>query len=118
MTYTYGQNITREEPIDGIPPIFGYFGLHSAFSRIDIESFIRFSTKQNRLSADDKDDLRIPPGGSPGWYTVNLRGQFNLSPDIKCTVALENIRDYNYRVHGSGINAPGRNLIVSIVLHR
>ena len=52
--------------------------------------------------------------GSPGWVTLNLRGGYQVTDYNRLTVALENLLDKRYREHGSGINAPGFNVIVSL----
>jgi len=80
-----------------------YAGLH-----------MRSAGNQSRLSADDLDDPRIPEGGTPGWTIFTLRGGYKLSDIFYFRLALENIFDLNYREHGSGINGPGRNFVVSV----
>ncbi|MBN2425291.1 MAG: TonB-dependent receptor [Calditrichaceae bacterium] len=114
LTYTYGENTTLQEPIGGIPPLFGLIGLDYNHRFLKIGLFSRFAAKQSRLSSDDKDDLRIQDGGTPKWFTLNIRSGIELMPDTILRVAIENILNMNYREHGSGINAPGRNFIVSI----
>ncbi|MCP4413026.1 MAG: TonB-dependent receptor, partial [Gammaproteobacteria bacterium] len=76
--------------------------------------YMRFASKQERLSLDDLDDPRIPIGGTPAWKTFNFRSGYNLTKNISIQAAIENILDYNYREHGSGINAPGRNLVFGL----
>jgi hemoglobin/transferrin/lactoferrin receptor protein len=51
---------------------------------------------------------------SPGWYTVNLKSSFELSPSITLNVGLENITNQRYRSYSSGIAAAGRNLVLSV----
>ena len=46
--------------------------------------------------------------------TLNLRGGFQVTQYNRLTLALENLLDKRYREHGSGINAPGFNVIVSL----
>ena len=41
---------------------------------------------------------------------LTLRGGVDLLDDLALTVALENVTDEDYRIHGSGVNEPGRNL--------
>ena len=43
----------------------------------------------------------------------NLRGGWNIRPDARVTVAVENVFDETYRIHGSGITMPGTNLVGS-----
>ena len=118
ITATYGHNTTSDEPAGGIPPTFGLLGLFWQTETYFIETNLRFATKQNRLSADDMDDPRIPLGGTPGWQTYNLRAGINILKFYSLQFAVENIFDYNYREHGSGINGPGRNFIVSLELKK
>ena len=110
---TYGHNTTLNEPMDGIPPIFGLFGLVLEKEDFRISLYTRFAGSQSRLSSDDKDDPRIPPGGTPGWSIINIRGLYRVTSYLRVTCMLENILDLNYREHGSGINGPGRNLVIS-----
>ena len=46
--------------------------------------------------------------------TLNLRGGVQITEYNRLTLALENLLDKRYREHGSGINAPGLNVIVSL----
>ena len=117
LAYTYGQNTTLAEPVGGIPPLFGLVNVKWQKPEYGMEFFVRFAGKQDRLSADDLDDPRIPPGGTPSWNTLNLRGNIRIQKYIRLRGAVENILDQNYREHGSGINGPGRNFILSLELN-
>lgn len=78
-----------------------------------LEAVVDAAEKATRLSADDaRDDQRIPPGGTPGYAVLTLRGGATVRDDLQLTVALENVADEDYRIHGSGVNEPGRNLVV------
>ena len=114
LTIPYGQNTTLNEPLGKMPPLFGILGLRSAAGKFDYSAYVRFAGKQDRLSADDRDDDRIPVGGTPAWHTYNVRLGWQLHPHFRFQGVVENILDRNYREHGSGINGPGRNFIVSL----
>ncbi len=114
MAYTYGYNSTLGEPIGGIPPLFGEIITGRRFHKGEMAAYLRFASARKRLSADDRDDPRIPAGGTPGWYTLNLRMSYLLSPGFRLQLRLENILDRLYREHGSGINGPGRNGVISL----
>ncbi len=114
VTTTYGQNVTNHEPVGGVPPTFALIGLAWGPPEKHLAFFVRLASKQDRLSSDDKDDPRIPEGGTPGWRTYNIRAAVKLTDTCWLRLAIENILDYNYREHGSGINGPGRNLILSL----
>lgn len=62
---------------------------------------------------DETDTQRIPPGGTPGYGIVGVRASRPVGENARVTVALENLFDKDYRIHGSGVNEPGRNLVVS-----
>jgi hemoglobin/transferrin/lactoferrin receptor protein len=71
------------------------------------------TAEQDRLSSRDRaDSQRIPPGGSPGYTLWGVRGGWSFGAAVRLSVALENLTDEEYRVHGSGIHGSGRNLVV------
>lgn len=71
--------------------------------------------KADRLSTRDRsDDQRIPPGGTPGYGVVHIRTGYRLSDNLSLNFTLENLLDKDYRIHGSGQNEAGRNLILGV----
>ena len=73
-----------------------------------------FAAQQDQLAANDRlDTQRIPPGGTPGYDVYHLRAGWRPCEHASLTVALENLADRDYRIHGSGLNEPGRNFIVT-----
>jgi hemoglobin/transferrin/lactoferrin receptor protein len=75
------------------------------------------SAEQDRLSLKDETDTqRIPPGGTPGWFTWSFGASYDVGENATLAAALENVGDVDYRIHGSGVDEPGRNLIVSLTL--
>ena len=74
-----------------------------------------FAAKADRLSdGDRRDTQRIPPGGTPGYAIATLRAGLMVTPDLTLNMALENLFDEDYRIHGSGVNEPGRNVIATV----
>ena len=117
LAYTYGQNLTDDEPLRRMPPLNGKIGLRreTDFSNKWFELFAEGATKQDRLSSGDLSDTRrIPPGGTPGWATLNVRGGMKLSERASLTLGAYNITDLRYRVHGSGMDAPGVNVVAAV----
>lgn len=51
---------------------------------------------------------------SPGWYTLNFKAIYRISPWALLSAGCENILDHRYRPYSWGIVAPGRNLIISL----
>ena len=58
------------------------------------------------------DTGRIPPGGTPGYTVFNIEVGFALDESKRLFASVENIADKNYRIHGSGLQEPGVNVIV------
>lgn len=118
LTYTYGDETHADGkvlPADRIPPLNGRIGVHyDLMPALWLETFTRFSFRQNRLSDRDLDDPRINPKGTPSWATFNLRAGWKPDQHWALQLDLENLLDKNYREHGSGIDAPGINVIVSL----
>lgn len=49
-----------------------------------------------------------------GWHTLNLKLAYYPNPFVAINAGVENITNLLYRPYASGINAPGRNIIVSL----
>jgi len=108
---------TATAPVTRMIPINGTFGLrwNATDRQFWAESTVTAVAAQNRLSfSDQRDILRIPPGGTPGYTLLALRGGWNPFKDLRTTVGLENLLDEKYRVHGSGINGPGRQVVMTV----
>jgi hemoglobin/transferrin/lactoferrin receptor protein len=107
------------EPIDLLMPPNWRLGARwiDATRGLRLEALVEHADKQDDLSTRDKlDTQRIPPGGTPAYTTVSLRSQWQFRPKLALSLALENLTDEDYRVHGSGVNEPGRNVIASFVV--
>lgn len=113
LAYAFGQNTTRNEPLRRVPPCNGRILLKYKVKGWNLAFENLFADHQDRLAQGDKDDNRIPSGGTPGWYVMNLYGGYQLK-DIAIRTGLMNIFNADYRMHGSGINAAGRNLFLSV----
>jgi outer membrane receptor protein involved in Fe transport len=62
---------------------------------------------------DETDSSRIPSNGTPGYTLFGISGGRKWGEDSSVFLAVENIGDVDYRVHGSGLNGAGRNFIFS-----
>lgn len=114
LVYTYGQNVTRNEPLRRTPPLNGLVGIRfRRVKHLDITGEWQFAAKQDRLSSGDIDDSRIPEGGTPAWNTVNLRLSYQIK-GLTINTGLLNLFNEAYRTHGSGVDGMGRSLYVSL----
>jgi outer membrane receptor protein involved in Fe transport len=102
-------------PGDRIPPLNGRLGLRYQWrDDLAIEPYVVFADAQHRLSPRDVRDPRIDPDGTPAWATANVRFTWTSGDALQLTLQLENLFDRKYRVHGSGIDAPGQNLYLGV----
>jgi len=113
ITYTYGQNITKNEPVRRIPPLFGRIAAEYTRESWLVNVEWLAAAKQSRLAQGDKDDNRIPEGGTPGWNVFNINGSYNWK-FITVDLSLRNILNTDYRYHGSGVNGYGRSLFLTV----
>jgi hemoglobin/transferrin/lactoferrin receptor protein len=117
MSYTYGHNLSDDEPLRRIPPLFGRIGLRGYFQSGFLfvgEGLV--AGKQVRLASGDISDDRIADGGTPGWVLFNLYAGYQQS-SFSINASLQNIFDEAYRIHGSGIDGIGRSFWISLRLH-
>lgn len=114
-----GAGRRQRQPLDKMMPAQGRLALRwqPAGGRLGAELLWDVAAGQHRLSPGDRlDTQRIPPGGTPGRQVLTLRGNWRLREKISLSGALENLLDEDYRIHGSGVNRPGRNLVVGLAV--
>ncbi|THD69500.1 TonB-dependent receptor [Robertkochia marina] len=125
LTYVKGEEVLDNgstAPLRHAAPLFGRVLLEWQKSRVKLDLWTQFN---GEISFDD---LAVSEQGkpylyavdangnpfSPSWYTLNIRGGYEVLKNTRLQVALENITDQRYRTYSSGIAAPGRNLILSV----
>jgi len=112
-TYTYGQNVTKNEPMRRIPPVFGQNRLAWHKKNIFLSITHQFAGKQNRLAQGDIDDNRIGKLGTPHWNLINFDAGIKLK-HLHLNTSLINILNEKYKTHGSGVYGMGRAVSVSV----
>lgn len=115
-SYAYGQNLSRNEPMRRIPPFNGSILLNYQKHKWNAALENLLAGKQARLAQGDKDDNRIPAGGTPGWNITNVYGGY-AGNHYSIRMALQNIFNKDYRTHGSGINGVGRSGWLSLAIN-
>lgn len=117
MNYTHGRQelAGSTEPADRIPPLSGHLDLNiDAGGPFSASIWLRFANRQERLSARDVRDSRIDPGGTPGWATAGAQAGWRIDDAWQIALGVENLLDKKHRYHGSGIDAPGRNVYLNV----
>ena len=114
-TYPTSDPVIVTEPIDRLMPPTGRLGLRwDAVDGIWVEAVCTMAAEADKLSTrDESDTSRIPPGGTPGYTVCDVRAGWQATDDLTVSVAVENVTDEDYRIHGSGVNEPGRNLVLA-----
>ncbi len=100
------------EPLSRLMPPEGHFGVRwdSKNKKFWARLACTAAGKADELSTRDKADTqRIPPGGTPGYFTVDLNGGWRVNENVELWAGLENLTNEDYRIHGSGVNEPGIN---------
>jgi outer membrane receptor protein involved in Fe transport len=108
-------NPATGEPLSRIPPTNGRFRgrYHLAWlARVSpwVELLTDFAAEQDRLSAADLVDTRIPKGGTPGFFVVSALAGIGRTDSLQLHLVVHNLGDAVYRYHGSGIDGPGRSV--------
>lgn len=117
LSYTYGQSLTRNEPMRRIPPFNGRWLLtYQKGQHWFASAEWLFAVAQHRLAQGDKEDNRIPAGGTPGWKVFNLYGGYQVK-HVSFSAGFQNLLNEDYRTHGSGINGVGRSAWISVSWH-
>ncbi len=109
-TYPTSDPVTRREPLTRLAPPTTQLGLRwdHPEERFWAEALWTIACDADNLSSGDKRDTqRIPRGGTPGYQTLDLRGGWRVNENLDLWAGIENVTNTNYRVHGSGLNAPG-----------
>ena len=118
LNYTWAEQRVSglpAEPGDRIPPLSGRLNVsYDAGGNLRLDAWLRFAGEQDRLSARDVRDIRIDPSGTSGWGVMGARGSWNFRGGWNFAAGIDNVFDKRYRVHGSGLDAAGRNLMVSL----
>jgi outer membrane receptor protein involved in Fe transport len=113
ITYTFGQNLTKNEPMRRIPPLFGQNKLEWKKNNLNFAFTHVFAGKQDRLAQGDMDDNRIGKLGTPNWNVINLDASIKFQ-HINLNTSLINILNEKYKTHGSGVYGMGRALGISV----
>ena len=102
-----------------IAPLMGSVALRWTHpnEKLWIEGRLTAAATADKLAANDKGDTqRIPIGGTPSYVTASIQAGWQAREDLSLTLALENMTNEDYRIHGSGQNEPGFNAILGVRL--
>ena len=107
ISYLYGQSTTRNEPLRRIPPFYSRISVAYLKGKFSAAMHIDHAGKQSRLAQGDREDNRIPLGGTPAFTVLHLQAGASFER-AEIRMMLHNLFNADYRLHGSGINGMGR----------
>jgi len=117
-TYPTSDPERVREPIDRRMPLTGYIGLRwdHPDRKYWVEGLWVAANEADDLSTRDKADTqRIPPEeGTPNYAIVNIRSGWEINQWVRLSVAVENLTNEDYRIHGSGQTEPGTNVVFGL----
>ncbi len=119
MNYTYGRLKTDsvDVPLDHISPFMAKAQVLYSSKKITSEFFVIYNAwkklKDYSTSGEDN-EVYATENGMPAWFTANWRIGYQATKHFTVQAGVENIFDTQYRVFASGINAPGRNLYLTL----
>ena len=108
-----------EDTIRRMHPLMGSVSLTWTHPSDDfwVTARVAAATHQNNLSSlAASDTQRIPINGTPGYIIPSLYAGWQATDSLQPGLALENLTDEDYRIHGSGQNAAGPNATFSAKL--
>ena len=113
--YPTSEPVMQREPLSRTMPFTAGLRARRNVGRAGwLEGEVFGAGHQGRLSSGDRvDTSRIPPGGTPGYVVAAARGGTRVV-NMDVTLAVENLANADYRIHGSGINEPGRNVVLVV----
>jgi hemoglobin/transferrin/lactoferrin receptor protein len=120
INYSYGrykEYTGIKIPLDHIPPVFGKTSITCKYKNFNTELFTLYNgwKKIKNYNPNGEDNQQYATAdGMPSWFTVNWRGNLNITENFMLQAGVENIFDRNYRYFASGFSAPGRNIFAAL----
>jgi hemoglobin/transferrin/lactoferrin receptor protein len=109
-------------PVRHAPPLFGsshliyenqklFADLYANYNgKLDFDELAPSEQDKPFMYATDKNGNPF----SPAWWTLNLKINYKLTPNVVLGGGVENLLDKRYRTYSSGIVSPGLNFIFSV----
>lgn len=113
----------NQSPSRHAPPTFGVTRLELTKKNWRLQLFSEYSGgftfEQLPLEERGKPELYAQDNNgnpySPSWATINIKGLYELNKFVSLSLGFENLTDVRFRTYSSGIAAPGRNFIISLM---
>lgn len=121
FTITFGEDADGK-PLRHVPPAFGSSHLIFGREKWFVDFFAEYcgSLDYEELASSEKDKPHLYAMDdqgrpwSPGWWTMNLQGGYNIRETVALNGGVENMLNKRYRRYSSGIVSPGINFVLSL----
>lgn len=110
LSYTYGHNISLNDPMPMVPPLKGFVSIRYRQERWWSEMESRWAMPQNRASMAADEDK------TDGFNVLSIRGGVQVVSQVALKMGIENILDTFYHEHLSIGNLPGRGRNVFVAM--
>ena len=128
ITFTKGEGYDTNKPLSSIPPLFGNFEVGYSKNKFDIALNFRFNAAKKLEDynlVEGIDNIEETPinqttgayYGTPSWETLNFYSKYQVSNKVAVQFMIDNIFDQHYKEFASGVSAPGRNFVFSILIN-
>jgi len=125
FNYQKGEEELDDGSVSPLRHAAPWFGLtHLTFSaqkmKLDIYAVYNGEVSNENLPPEEQSKTyiyAIDKNGnpySPGWYTLNFKGMYQLTDQLSINCGIENLTNQRYRPYSSGITGPGRNFVLAL----
>lgn len=117
VTFTEGKDLSNDEPLRHVAPVFGRAGFTYKAEKIRVEAYTEFNGEKDisDFSPSEQSKTHLyTDDGSPSWATLNIKSSYQLNETFQVNAGIENLLDKHYRPYSSGISAAGRNVIIAL----
>ncbi len=117
LNWTKGWDISNEQPLGHIPPLFGDFSINYDDNKLATGFWLRYNGQKKIEDASPNGEDKLDEGtemGTPSWYTLNASASYQISKSFTFNASIENILDHHYKPFASGVSAPGRNFVFGV----
>lgn len=121
LTFTRGED-SDGKPLRHVAPTFGQTELEYKKSPWQVALYAKYNgevsnqelapSEQSKTHMYALNDRGEPY--SPAWWTLNLKGSYQINDYLTLQAGVENILDVRYRPYSSGIAGQGRNFMAAL----
>ena len=116
ITWTYGQELSDDVPLDHIPPLFGQGEIRYRMGRWQLMTRVAYQgwKRLDRYSPREEGDAEFAtPEGWAAWGRWDVGGTYTVNEYLRLQLGVDNVLDQHYRTFSSRISAPGRNIWIT-----